>query len=206
MEKVLFPDCAGHFSLSPSLTRLPMSTLFKHMTHFSKSFPLQAYLFFKPEDILSNPSLDGDWSAIPPPSLSQNLVTVENKVLETALIMSPHFDNEPVDLKNSENLLHIMMDKKFEEIEVTIKELGDHAERNKLYNDTCSIHENVNLAKIKYYHSSNSSLVFHTQTYLYSRCQSFKVGVKMDLPTWTDIPSSTSNVSQEVFIRASSFH
>jgi len=186
MEKVLFPDCIGHFSLSPSLTRLPMAILFKNMADLSKCFPLQAYLFFKPEDFVASTALESDCTTIPPPSLAQNLVTVVGRVLETALIMSPYLDQETVDIRNSENLLHVIMDE-FGGIEVSINEISDHSEKSRLYNNTCAIHESINLSKIKYYHSSDSSLVFHTQAYLYGRCQSKKLGVKMDLPVWTDI-------------------
>ena len=187
MEKVLFPDCTGHFSLSPSLTRLPMAALFKNMSGLSKCFPLHAYLFFKPEDFVSSIAIESDCSTIPPSSLSQNLVTIVDKILETALILSPYLDSETLDIRNSENLLHVIMDDKFGPMEVSINEVGDHSEKSKLFNNTCTIHDSIDLSKIKYYHAADSSLVYHTQAYLYGRCQSKKLGVKMDLPMWTDV-------------------
>lgn len=192
MEKILYHDCAGHFSLSPSLTRLPMSSLFKHISRFMDKLPLQAFLFFKPEDISNAYGLD---EVIPPPTLSQNVVTIERKELESALIMSPYLECDELDIKNSENLLHVVIDDKFGAIEISFDEVTEHADRSKLYNDTCTIHDNIDLSKIKYYHSSASALIFFTQAFLYGRCQSKKLGVKMDLPTWSEPPGGSNSVS-----------
>lgn len=194
MEKILFPDCAGQFSLSPSLTRLPISAIFKHMSDLTDRFPLSAFLFFKPEEF-STSLTPSDLITIPPASLAQNLVTVQEKVLESALILSPHLEDVSLDLRNSENLIHVAIDEKFGPMEVALTEIRDPMERNKLYNDTCLVHESINLLRIKYYHESPSSLVYHTQMYLYAKCQAkWKTGVKMDLPSWTNLPSTSSNV------------
>lgn len=181
MTKFLYPDCAGHFSISPSLTALPISSFFKHV---SEQFPFKAHLFFKTEDLVSSVSYNTA-GTIPPETLTHNEVTVLKRVTETAALASPFFEDSPVDVSNSENLVHIPLDRHLNKIEISVIQLGDSIERNKLYSDTCIALENINLKKVKYYHDSESEASHYTQTFLYTKCLSKgSTGIQMDLPVW----------------------
>lgn len=187
LKKVLYPDCAGHFSLSPSLTCLPLSSFFKHM---QVVFPFKALLFF---------TTDGSTSpdtTILPASLTQGDVTVLRKVTETAVIASPFFEDSPVDVSCSDNLIHIPLDRYLSKIEISPVELRDPMELNKLFNDTCVVYEKIILSNVKYYHDAESENVHLTQTYLYTKCQSKgKTGIKMDQPVWK---TATDSVSPDI--------
>ena len=194
MKKILFPECTGHFTLSPFLTHLPISVLFKHMPQLCDHFPLPVFLFFKDEELTNCPTLS-DIPMIPPASLIKKLVMVQDKVLETSLIISPHLEDASLDLSNSENLINLVIDKRFGALEVLVKDIRDPMEKKKLYNDTCLIHETINFLKVKYYYESVSHLVYNTQIYLYAKCQTkWRTGIKMDLPSWTSTPNRRSNV------------
>lgn len=182
MTKMLPPECAGHFSLSPSMTALPMSSFFKRVPDL---FPFKAYLYFKAEDLTVSLNFNSSTFTVPPTSLAQNEVTVLKRVTETAVLASPYFEDCPVDVANSENLIHIPLDRRLNKIEISIVELGDATERNKLYNDTCLALEKINLRKVKYYHDTETELAHHTQTFLYTKCQAKgNTGIQMDPPTW----------------------
>ncbi len=185
-KKILYPDCAGHFSLSTLLISLPLATFFKYIQNVS--FPFKARLYFKSDYTTSMCCSDTE-STIPPTSLTDNDVMVLKKVVETSVIASPFFEDSPVDVANSENLLHIPLDRYLSKVEISIVEIADATERNKLYNDTCTVHEKINLSQVKYYHDSDTQLVHHTQTYLYAKCRpGGRTGIKMELPVWK--PSS----------------
>lgn len=181
VNKILYPDCGGHFSISPAQTALPLNSFFKRIPD---QFPFKAHLYFKQEDLTSSVSFNTD-SAIPPVSLTQGEVTVLKKVTESAILASPFFEDSPVDVSNSENLVHIPLDRYLGKMEVAVVEVGDAAERNRLYGDTCVAFEKMNLKKVKYYHDAESEVVHFTQTFLYTKCQGRgTTGIKMDLPTW----------------------
>lgn len=186
MKKILYPDCAGHFSLSPRLNALTPSKFFKHMT--DAIFPFRAKLFFK-SDFITSIHCSATESTIPPPSLTDNEVMVQKKDLETSLIASPFFEDSPVDISNSENLLHIPLDRHLSKVEISIVPITDSTERNRLYSDTCTVHEKINLSHVKYYHDSENELVHHTQTYLYAKCRATgRTGIQMDKPAWKSAP------------------
>ncbi len=190
MKKMLPPDCNGHFSLSPSLTKLPLSTFFKH---YEKKFPFQAHLFFKPEDLSS--SLNRSSERSPPQSLTQSVVTIMEVVVELSAIVSPYFDDVEIDVSNSENLINIPLDDYLGRIEVAIVTIEDPIAKNKLYSDTCIIHEKINFSKIKYYHESRSEQSHMTQTFLYGSCQSRgRTGMHMELPSWAPTPTQSNKV------------
>ena len=204
MNKILYPDCSGHFSLSPSLTALPMSAFFKRIP---EKFPFKAHLFFRTDDLTSSSSHSYETSStIPPPSLTQGEVTVLKRVTETAVLASPYFEDCPLDLTNSANLVHIPLDRHLSKIEVSVVEFADPMEHNKLYSDTCVALEKINLKKVKYYHDADSEAVHNTQTFLYTKCISKgNTGIKMDLPPWNKEPLVSCSLSHSFNSRPTSY-
>ena len=187
LKKILYPDCAGHFSLSPSLTSLPLFSFFKHM---KVVFPFKGLLFFPTDGSKSSNT------AIPPASLTLGEVTVLKKMTEVSVIASPFFEDSPVDVSCSENLINIPIDRYLGKIEISPVELRDPMERNKLFNDACVVYEKINLSNVKYYHDAESEGVHLTQTYLYTKCQAKgKTGIKIDQPVWK---TGTDSVSPRV--------
>lgn len=124
-KKTLYPECAGHFSISPSLTSLPLVTFLEHV---KDPFPFKAQLFFKDEDLKTNYRVD---AMIPPISLTQEEVSVLKRVTETSVIASPFFEDSPVDVSNSENLINIPLDRQIGKIEISVVEVrgGEREEK-----------------------------------------------------------------------------
>lgn len=178
VHKMLYPECAGHFSLSPSLTSLPLSAFFKYIKDI---FPFKAHLFFSTENLTS--SLSNTEATTLPASLTQGEVMVLKKTLETSVIASPFFDDTPVSMCN-ENLINIPLDRYLNKIEISVVAL-DPMDQNKLFSESLLVHEKVDLSKIKYYHDAETEEVHQTQTCLYTKCQSKgRIGIKMDQPVW----------------------
>lgn len=181
VKKILYPDCAGHFSISPSLTSLPLAPFFKHIRD---PFPFKAHLYFKHEDLMGSTNYGTEYS-VPPISLTHGEVTVLKRVTETSVIASPFFEDSPIDVLISENLINIPLDRYLSKIEISVVEVQDSMERNKLFSDSMAVLQKVNLSRIKYYHDAESEMVHYTQTLLYTRCQSKgKTGIRLDQPVW----------------------
>ena len=181
-NKILYPDCLGHFSISPSLTRLPLHIFFKNI---QQPLPLQAYLYFKQED---KPGISHSCEMVLPPYLTQQTVIILDKAIETSLIASPYFEDISIDLSDSENLMNIPVDQHLGKVEVAVVNLKYSIEKNSLYNQTCIVHKNISLSKIKYYHDAKSEAVHRIQTCLYTNyLTKGRMGVKMDLPVWNEV-------------------
>lgn len=193
LNKILYPDCCGHFSLSPFNISLPFPSFFKHITD---KFPFKAHLYFNPKDMRSSINFETD-STVPPISLAQGEVTVLKKVMETSLIASPFFEDTAIDVSISENLINIPVDRYLSKIEIKVVELTDPTEKNKLFSDTCVVYEKINLAKVKYCHDAEKFVTHLTQTFLYTKCQTKgKTGIKMDMPTWKTPSGKVSQCMQ----------
>lgn len=181
IKKILYPECSGHFSISPSLTSLPLVSLLKHV---EDPFPFKAHLFFRHEDLTASVNY-GINASVPPLSLTQGEVTVLKRVTETSVIASPFFEDSPVDVSCSENLINIPLDRYLSKIEISVVEVRDSLERNKLYSNSLTVFEKVNFSTLKHYHDAESEMVHCTQTHLYTKCQSkAKTGIKLEQPVW----------------------
>ena len=65
-----------------------------------------------------------DCGSVPPLSLTQDEVTVLKRTTETSVIASPFFEDSPVDVACSENLINIPLDRHLGKIEISVVEVS----------------------------------------------------------------------------------
>ena len=194
MQKVLPYDCPGHFSTSPRQVAMQLPDLIEHVPDV---LPCQVFLFFD-EDCTS------DKSSFSSTSLSNGVVTLVMRKVETSLVASSVFEDE-IDLNSDDSLLDIPLDDNLSQIEVAIVKSADIFSRKRLRTATQNILKNVNLSKLRSYRDAASDNVYEAQTMLYSarNVENELLGVKFEAPPGINQESTSS--SQSVIVEPEAY-
>ena len=154
--------------------------------HVPDVLPCQVFLFFN-EDCTS------DKSCFSSTSLSNGVVTLVMRKVETSLVASSVFEEE-IDLNSDDSLLDIPLDDNLSQIEVAIVKSADIFSRKRLRTATQNILKNVNLSKLRSYRDAASDNVYEAQTMLYSarNVKNELLGVKFEAPPGINQESTSS--------------
>lgn len=184
MQKVLPYECPGHFSTSPRQVTMQLPDLIEHVPDV---LPCQVFLFFD-EDCTS------DKSSFSSTSLSNGVVTLVMRKVETSLVASSVFEDDKIDLNSDDSLLDIPLDDNLSQIEVAIVKSADIFSRKRLRTATQNILKNVNLSKLRSYRDAASDNVYEAQTMLYSarNVENELLGVKFEAPPGINQESTSS--------------
>ena len=176
-------DCPGHFSTSPRQVTMQLPDLIEHVPDV---LPCQVFLFFD-EDCMS------DKSSFSSTSLSNGVVTLVMRKVETSLVASSVFEDE-IDLNSDDSLLDIPLDDNLSQIEVAIVKSADIFSRKRLRTATQNILKNVNLSKLRSYRDASSGNVYEAQTMLYSarNVENELLGIKFEAPPGINQESTSS--------------
>ena len=176
-------DCPGHFSTSPRQVTMQLPDLIEHVPDV---LPCQVFLFFD-KDCMS------DKSSFSSTSLSNGVVTLVMRKVETSLVASSVFEDE-IDLNSDDSLLDIPLDDNLSQIEVAIVKSADIFSRKRLRTATQNILKNVNLSKLRSYRDASSGNVYEAQTMLYSarNVENELLGVKFEAPPGINQESTSS--------------
>jgi hypothetical protein len=187
MQKVLSHDCPCHFTTSPRQVAMQLPDLIEHIPDV---LPCQVFLFF-------NEDRTSDKSSFSSTSLSNGVVTLVMRKVETSLVASSVFEDAEIDLNSDDSLLDIPLDENLSQIEVAIVKSSDIFSRKRLRTATQNILKNVNLSKLRSYRDAASDNVYEAQTMLYSahNVENERLGVEFEAPLGINQESTSSSQS-----------
>lgn len=161
--------------------------------HVPDVLPCQVSLFFNEEHMSEKSSFSST-------SLSNGVVTLVNRKVETSLVASSVFEDAEIDLDNDDSLLDIPLDENLSQIEVAIMKSVDTYSRKRLRTATQNILKNVNLSKLRSYRDATSDNVYEAQTLLYSahNVENERLGVEFEAPLGINQESTSSLQSATV--------
>ena len=175
-EKLLHADCEGAFSTNPALTRLYLSQI---TAHVPRLFPHKAVMYLG--DSFNSPK------EYVPSSLPASVVTLLELKTEKSLIASTDINPEAEELLDQENevLLDIPLDDSLADVEIAVMEQQQHEDTEKLYENTRTIFENFNPAKIRSFRGTSSEMTRGTQSLFFTSLMegSERVGLELEAPS-----------------------
>lgn len=181
VQKVLSSDCSGHFTTSPRQIALHLPDLLEHVPNV---LPCEVLLYFN--DYCTNGK-----SNFSSTSLSNGVILLTERKVETSLVASTIVDDDDFDLGNEDCLLDIPLDKNLSEIEVAIVGSSNTYTRKRLQTATQNILKNVDLSKLRSYRDAASDNIYATQAMLYST-QNDRLGVEFETPVGLNQESSST--------------
>ena len=161
IEKLLPADCEAMFSTSPDLTRLLPSIIFARIPNLS---PCKAVMYL-------GESIYNSKEVTIPCSLPASMVTIEKFETETSLIVSSEINTDSTaedEGEDEEVLLDIPVNESLSRVEIAVMERQMDDETEKLYDNTRTIFENFNPAKLRSFRGTNSESTYTTQSLFYS--------------------------------------
>ena len=180
VKKVLSSDCSGRFTTSPRQIALHLPDLLEHVPDV---LPCEVLLYF-------NDHCTNGKSNFSSTSLSNGVILLTEKKVETSLVVSTVVDDDDFDLDSEDCLLDIPLDENLSQIEVAIVASSSTYARKRLQTATQDILKNVDLSKLRSYRDAASD-IYATQAMLYST-QNDRLGVEFETPVGLNRESSST--------------
>lgn len=181
IQKVLYPDCTGHFTTSPRQVAMHLSELLEHIPDV---LPCRVLLFF-------NDDCTNGKSNFSSTSLSNGVILLTERKVESSLVASAVLDDAEFDRDDDERLIDIPLDENLSQIEVSIVATSNTYARKRLRTATQNILKNVDLSKLRSYRDAASDNIYATQTMLFST-QNDRLGVEFETPVGASRESSST--------------
>lgn len=187
---MLSNDCSGCFTTSPHQVAMHLPEFLEHIPNV---LPCEVLLFFN-DDLTTSASGSNGNSNFASTSLSNGVIKLTEKMVETSLVASAVFEDADLDLDSDDCLLDIPLDENLSQIEVAVIKSSNTYVRKRLQTATKNILKNVNLSKLKSYRDASSDNVYVTQAMLYSTHQAGneRLGVEFETPPGLNQESTSS--------------